>query len=76
MEGKMKEQSDKIVAQFNVVDIPSKQEQYLQDYNHCPLCGEKLVFTHVTNFIEGEVKEEAFCMACNIRAKSGQHDLQ
>ena len=76
MEGKTKERSENIVAQFNIVDVPSKREQYLQDYNHCPLCGDELVFTHVANFIEGNVQEEAHCMSCNIRTKSAEHDLQ
>jgi transcription elongation factor Elf1 len=76
MDGNQKERSENIVAQFNIVDIPTKQEQYLQDYNHCPLCGTELLFTHVTNFIEGMVKEDAHCMTCNIRTKSAEHELQ
>ena len=76
MEGKDKERSENIVAQFNIVDVPNKREQYLLDYNHCPLCGSELVFTHVANFIEGSVQEEAHCMSCNIRTKSAEHDLQ
>lgn len=75
MDGHEKSEA-KIIAQFHIVDKPSALEQFLDNYKHCPLCSSELVYTHVTNFINERVQEEAFCMACNIRTKSGEHGLQ
>ena len=52
------------------------QEQFLMDYNNCCLCGDELIFSHVTNFIRQEVKEEAHCPSCKIRTKEHNHSLQ
>lgn len=77
MDGKAKQvQSNTIIAQFNIVDKPTQREQFLEDYHHCPLCSTELTYTHVTNFVADNVKEEAYCMACNIRTKSNHHGLQ
>jgi hypothetical protein len=51
-------------------------EQYLADYNECPLCGTEMLFTHVTNFVRGDVHEEAHCEACKIRVRDNSHQLQ
>ena len=51
-------------------------EKFLQDYNECPLCGTELLYTHVTNFVNGLVKEEAHCESCKIRTKANEHGLQ
>ncbi len=54
----------------------SKREQFLEEYNYCSFCGSEYLFTHVTDFIEGQVKEEAYCMTCQIRTKQNDHKLQ
>ncbi len=51
-------------------------ERFMQEYNECPLCGTELLYTHVTNFVHGSVKEEAHCEACKIRTKDNSHHLQ
>lgn len=82
MDGKSKNNESEIVAQFRIVDtptstdIPTAQEAFLDDYNSCPLCGSELVFTHVTQFVEQFVKEEACCTGCNILVKDNSHSLQ
>lgn len=50
--------------------------QFLTDYHQCCLCGTELQYTHVTNFIREEVKEEAHCPSCQVRTKEQQHRLQ
>ena len=64
-----------IVAEFHIIDRPNHREEFLEAYHNCCLCGSELVFTHNTNFITLEVKEEAFCTACNIRTKQDDHRL-
>lgn len=54
----------------------SPREQFVEDYNHCPLCGTELLYTHVTDFSYLKVNEEAHCEACNIRTKKDEHVLQ
>jgi hypothetical protein len=77
MDGKAKQdRGNQIVAQFNIIDKTTPKEQFLDEYQNCPLCGTSMVYTHVTNFVAETVKEEAFCTACNIRTKSNDHGLQ
>jgi transcription elongation factor Elf1 len=76
MDGQDTKTSSKVIAQFHIVDTISPVEQFLEDYHQCPLCGTEMVFTHVTNFVNEEVKEEAHCSPCQIRVKSNQHQLQ
>jgi len=76
MDGKEKEnKSPKVIAQFHIVEKTSPRAQFVDEYHHCPLCGSELIYTHVTNFLAERVKEEAFCMPCNIRTKSNEHGL-
>lgn len=65
----------KVITEFRIVPTDSHREQFLDDYHHCCLCGSELVFTHNTNFIALDVKEEAFCPSCNIRTKQNDHRL-
>lgn len=53
-----------------------ERNHFLKEYHICCLCGRELTFTHVTNFILLEVKEEAYCSHCNIRNKKEFHKLQ
>ena len=65
-----------VVAEFKIIPPTHPRDQFIEDYTYCCLCGSELIFTHVTNFIQGEVKEEAHCSSCNIRAKQNIHRLQ
>lgn len=71
-----KVEDNKIVAQFRIVDTPTAQEAFIEEYNSCPLCGAELSFTHVTHFIDQVVAEEASCDGCHIKVKNNSHRLQ
>jgi hypothetical protein len=71
----MENNKSKIVHQWNIQPI-SEAEAFLEDYSHCSLCGEELVFTHVTHFLYGQVDEEAECPSCQVRMKKQSHSLQ
>jgi hypothetical protein len=60
----------------NSRDAISVREQFLMDYLTCCLCGAELMFTHVTDFVESEVTEEATCQCCKIRQATKSHRLQ
>lgn len=76
----------KVQNQTNPESTPKKSDlqknlfeenkRLLKEYNHCCLCGEELLFTHITNFIKFEVLEEAYCSNCNIKNKKEFHKLQ
>ncbi len=51
-------------------------ERFLDDQQNCPLCGDEMLFTHVTEFIKQVVNEEAHCEGCKIRVKQNSHLLQ
>jgi DNA-directed RNA polymerase subunit RPC12/RpoP len=57
-------------------DTPTTRELFLDDHNNCPLCGSELLYTHVTQFTDLNVAEEAHCEPCNVRVKQNNHTLQ
>jgi len=63
------------ITELNALSDCDYRAQFLRDYHHCSLCGTELVFTHNTNFISLNVKEEAFCPACHICTKQENHCL-
>lgn len=65
----------KIVHEWNI-EIINSSEQFKETYNSCGLCGGKLVFVHNTNFLYGEVEEQASCTLCNVEQKKRKHSLQ
>ena len=58
------------------LDMISPLQVWLDSYKHCELCGSELIYTHVTQFIEETVCEEAHCPSCNIKNKQAHHRLQ
>lgn len=67
------------VAQIDVRihwDEITPRDMFLNDYTYCPLCGDELLYTHVTHFGHQQVAEEAHCDACKIRVKQNSHSLQ
>tara|TARA_B100000749_G_scaffold280895_2_gene280613 strand:- start:10443 stop:10664 length:222 start_codon:yes stop_codon:yes gene_type:complete len=73
----MKEKnSNNIIHEWNIIDTPSREEIIKEEYNHCSLCGEELMFTHNTDFRFLKVEEEAECMSCGVRHKKDHHILQ
>lgn len=79
MEEKVKKEQiteeSKVIAEINFEAIDPR-EQFLMEYNNCPLCGTELYYTHNTDFIYLDVKEEAHCPHCNIKTKTDSHRLQ
>lgn len=77
-EAEPKSTTSQTISEINInllmAAAPSTDE-YLEDYNHCPLCGTELIYTHVTQFINSQVTEEAHCEKCNICTKNNQHSL-
>ncbi|MCB0414782.1 MAG: hypothetical protein KDD50_10640 [Bdellovibrionales bacterium] len=61
---------------IHIKDEFSKQAQFLEDYNHCVLCGTELEFTHIAHFIHQTVEETATCPSCDIQTRQKQHSLQ
>ncbi len=77
-ENELKSQDAKIISEIdvNVVLVTAQTaEDYLDDYNHCPLCGNELTYTHVTHFVRAQVAEDAHCDTCHVRTKSNVHGL-
>ena len=74
----MKEKKDSTIAtiEINWAHATNPREEFLEDYLHCPLCGDELLYTHVTHFVHGNVSEEAHCNSCKIKTKSNHHPLQ
>ncbi len=52
------------------------QEQLVEKYNTCCLCGTTLEFTHVTHFVNDIVIEETNCPRCMVKTKKQTHILQ
>ena len=70
-------QESQVITTFNIVDRQlTKQEQYLEDYHCCPLCGTEMEFTHTTHFVKSEAAESAHCPSCNINIKQDTYKLQ
>jgi DNA-directed RNA polymerase subunit RPC12/RpoP len=67
----------KTISEISVnIQWPSPRDQFIEDYSYCALCGDELIYTHNTHFVNLQVEEEAHCPSCNIRTKTAQHKLQ
>ncbi len=56
-------------------EVPEHQI-YLEDQNHCCLCGSQLTFKHKIDYLSLKVTENADCPSCKICLKSRDHGLQ
>ena len=54
----------------------SEHQPYIEDMNHCSLCGTKLTFKHKVDYLALNVQEEADCQSCSIRLKTRAYGLQ
>ena len=68
MNSKLKEQE---ITQNDI-----KTKDYIVEENHCILCGEELIFTHVSHFIKNRIEEEATCPSCGVKNKKKSYTLQ
>ncbi len=63
--------------QVNILnELPTPRERFLDDYHYCPLCGDELIYAHVTHFADCVVNEQAECPSCHVRVKNNNHKLQ
>lgn len=54
----------------------SNQRDFIIAQNNCILCGTVLELKHLTDNEHGEIKEEAFCPACEVKTRNRVHALQ
>ncbi len=51
------------------------QKDFLENHNHCILCGSELELKHSISAKENEATEEANCANCCIRVRSTKHTI-
>lgn len=57
-------------------DQMSPIQEFVQDQNHCCLCGSELSFTHKMDRLNLTVVEDAKCGSCHISLRTKTHSLQ
>lgn len=63
------------ISYFENAQKPSHRE-FILAQNNCVLCGTVLELHHLKDHEEGEIKEEAFCPACEVKTRNKTHSLQ
>ena len=71
----------KTAAQFyddsaEVQDQLTAVQEFVQDQNHCCLCGTELSFAHKMDHLTLTVVEDAKCDTCHISLRTRSHSLQ
>lgn len=51
-------------------------QEFVQDQNHCCLCGTHLEFAHKFDHLTLTVVEDAKCGSCHISLRSRSHSIQ
>ena len=51
-------------------------QEFVQDQNHCCLCGSELKFAHKMDHLTLTVVEDAKCDSCHISLRTRSHSLQ
>jgi len=62
--------------QKEFISEKTEHQVYIEDQNHCCLCGSKLTFEHKVDYLVMQVREDADCPTCHIRLKTKSHVLQ
>ena len=57
-------------------DAISPVQEFIQDQNHCCLCGSELKFTHAMDHLTLTVVEDAKCESCHVSLRTRTHSLQ
>lgn len=57
-------------------DVMTPTQEFLQDQNHCCLCGTELNFSHKMDHLTLTVVEDAKCDTCHISLRTRSHSLQ
>jgi len=79
MDDNKKNPDSQIVSQIDINiewEAISPREMFLDEYSFCPLCGDELMYVHVTEFVSQSVCEQAFCNSCHVQVKKNSHALQ
>lgn len=51
-------------------------QEFVQDQNHCCLCGTELKFAHKMDHLTLTIVEDAKCDSCHISLRTKSHSLQ
>ena len=65
-----------IDARDAMAQISGNAEEVVERYSHCPVCGSRLHFTHLTDFSRNLTQETANCPECTIKVRRVMHRLQ
>jgi hypothetical protein len=49
--------------------ITLKQKEFIKNDGHCVLCSSALEITHKNETHEHSIREQAFCVECDVRAR-------
>ena len=60
---------------FENIENHSHRE-FIQAHNHCILCRSVLELRHIRVVETSEIKEEAYCGQCDVRARARIHSVQ
>jgi hypothetical protein len=57
-------------------DQLTKVQEFVQDQNHCCLCGSELTFHHKMDHLTLTIEEDAKCDSCHISLRTKNHHVQ
>lgn len=62
------------IQYFEKIETNSHRE-FVNNHGHCTLCGHTLELKHVRNDSESQIKEEAFCIECDVKTRAKIYTL-
>ena len=60
----------------DTLDRLTAVQEFVQDQNHCCLCGTELSFAHKMDHLTLTVVEDAKCGTCHISLRARSHSIQ
>lgn len=70
-------EANEIYSDENTIDDRmSPIQEFMQDQNHCCLCGSELSFFHKMDHLTLTVVEDAKCGSCHISLRTKTYSLQ
>lgn len=74
MDNKIKNNDEpQVIFEFEFIDM---QQEKIEQYSCCDLCGTEFEFAHTTNFVAQRVEEQKECPSCEIKFHKQVHVLQ
>lgn len=61
--------------QIQPSDMYSEVDMFMENENHCCLCGNALQFAHSFDYLEQTLVEKALCPQCNVQMREQTHTL-